>query len=94
MERNQEILRTNVYQSLAYTIGNAKNEEIEFCNFKCKVFLPSSFFDYSCNKFEIFQNSIDITHYFKCLDLFGTMIKNLKWIEITIALLLGQKIVD
>jgi hypothetical protein len=94
MERNWEILRIDVYQSLAYTIGDVKNEEIKFCNFKCKGILPSSFVDYSCNIFEIFQNSIDIIHYFKCLDLFGKMIKKFKWIEITIALMLGQKIVN
>jgi hypothetical protein len=35
MERNQEILRIDVYQSLAYTIGDVKSGEIEFCNFKC-----------------------------------------------------------
>jgi hypothetical protein len=35
MERNKEILRNDGYQSLAYTIGDVKNGEIEFCNFKC-----------------------------------------------------------
>ncbi len=80
-------LRANVYQSLIDTIRDVVNEEIELRNFGRKVILPSSFVGSSCNMFEIFQNSMAITCYFKHLELFGIMIANLEWLEITTTLL-------
>lgn len=41
--------------------------------------------------FEIFQNSMAIICYFKHLELFGTMIANHEWLEITTTLLPWQK---
>jgi hypothetical protein len=75
---NQVTLKANVYQSLIDTIGDVVNEKIELRNLKHKVILPSSFVGSSCNMFEIFQNSMAITRYFKHLELFGTMIANLE----------------
>jgi len=44
--------------------------------------------------FEIFQDSMAITWYFKHLDIFGTITANPKWPKIKNALLPEQKTVD
>jgi hypothetical protein len=75
---NQVTLKVNVYQSLIDSIGDVVNEKIEFQNLIHKVILPSSFVGSFYNMFEIFQNSMAITCYFKHLELFGTMIANLE----------------
>jgi hypothetical protein len=80
-------LKANVYQSLIDTIGDIVNEKIKLRNLRRMVILPSSFVGSFCNMFEIFQNFMAITCYFKHLELFGTMIANLKWLEITTTLL-------
>ncbi len=54
----------------------------------------SSFVGSAHNMFEIFQDSMAITQYFKHSDMFGRMITNPKWHEINVALFLRQKVVD
>src|SRR4051794_36439187 len=91
---NQDTLRVDIYQGLTDIIENTADNEINLNNLGQWVILPLSFTGSAQNMFEIFQDSMVIIRYYKHLDIFLTMTANPSWLEITNALLLGQKVSD
>lgn len=51
-----------------------------------RVILPLSFIGSARHMFEVFQDSMAITHFFLHPDIFGTMMANPKWVELLDAL--------
>jgi len=91
---NQRTLRIDVYQGLEDIIGACENQEIEIRILGHGVILLSSFVGNAHNKFEIFQDSMAITHYFKHPDLFGIVNVNHEWLKFKTTLFLRPKVVD
>jgi Helitron helicase-like domain at N-terminus len=91
---NQDALRADVYQDLANVAGNNANDEINLNNLGQRVILPSSFSGSARNMFEIFQDSMAITRYYRHPDIFLTMTASPSWPEITRELLPEQRASD
>jgi len=83
-----------VYQGLANTIKYVANEEIDLWNLGWCIILPSSLLNNAHNMFEIFQDSMAITCYFKHPNMFGTKRTKSKWPKINNTLLLEEKMFD